>query len=114
MTGSAIGRRWAAVCRPPPHPGVMGTAPSAELLARTDALIAERDRVRDALVSGGYDVGVSQSNFIWLPLGERSAEFASGAAEQGVLLRSYGNDGVRITIGDPHENDAFLKFALQS
>ncbi|MBM7242897.1 histidinol-phosphate transaminase [Rhodococcus fascians] len=87
---------------------------SAELLARTDALIAERDRVRDALVSGGYDVGVSQSNFIWLPLGERSSEFASGAAEQGVLLRSYGNDGVRITIGDPHENDAFLKFALQS
>ncbi|MFI7167870.1 histidinol-phosphate transaminase [Rhodococcoides fascians] len=87
---------------------------SAELLARTDALITERDRVRDALVSGGYDVGVSQSNFIWLPLGERSAEFASGAAEQGVLLRSYGNDGVRITIGDPHENDAFLKFALQS
>lgn len=87
---------------------------SAELLARTDALIAERDRVRDALVSGGYDVGVSQSNFIWLPLGERSGEFASGAAEQGVLLRSYGNDGVRITIGDPHENDAFLKFALQS
>ncbi|MBY4036890.1 histidinol-phosphate transaminase [Rhodococcus fascians] len=86
---------------------------SAELLARTDALIAERDRVRDALVSGGYDVGVSQSNFIWLPLGERSGEFASGAAEQGVLLRSYGNDGVRVTIGDPHENDAFLKFALQ-
>ncbi|TFI43690.1 histidinol-phosphate transaminase [Rhodococcus sp. 1R11] len=87
---------------------------SAELLARTDALIAERDRVRDALVSGGYDVGVSQSNFIWLPLGEHSGEFASGAAEQGVLLRSYGNDGVRVTIGDPHENDAFLKFALQS
>lgn len=87
---------------------------SAELLARTDALIAERDRVRDALVSGGYDVGVSQSNFVWLPLGERSGEFASGAAEQGVLLRSYGNDGVRVTIGDPHENDAFLKFALQS
>ncbi len=87
---------------------------SAELLARTGALIAERDRVRDALVSGGYDVGVSQSNFIWLPLGERSGEFASGAAEQGVLLRSYGNDGVRVTIGDPHENDAFLKFALQS
>jgi histidinol-phosphate aminotransferase len=87
---------------------------SAELLARTDALIAERDRVRDALVSGGYDAGVSQSNFVWLPLGERSGEFAAGAAEQGVLLRSYGNDGVRVTIGDPHENDAFLKFALQS
>ncbi len=87
---------------------------SAELLARTDALIEERDRVRDALVAGGYDVGVSQSNFVWLPLAERSGEFAAAAAEQGVLLRAYGNDGVRVTIGDPHENDAFLKFALQA
>lgn len=86
---------------------------SAELLARTDALIVERDRVRDALVAGGYDVGASQSNFVWLPLAERSGEFAAAAAEQGVLLRAYGNDGVRVTIGDPHENDAFLKFALQ-
>ena len=87
---------------------------SAELLARTDALIEERDRVRDALVAGGYDVGASQSNFVWLPLAERSGEFAAAAAEQGVLLRAYGNDGVRVTIGDPHENDAFLKFALQA
>ena len=87
---------------------------SVELLARTEALITERDRVRDALVAGGYDVGASQSNFVWLPLAERSGEFASAAAEQGVLLRAYGNDGVRVTIGDPHENDAFLKFALQA
>ncbi|KQU52413.1 aminotransferase [Rhodococcus sp. Leaf278] len=87
---------------------------SAELLARTDALIVERDRVRDALVAGGFDVNASQSNFVWLPLAEKSGEFASGAAEHGVLLRAYGNDGVRVTIGDPHENDAFLKFALQS
>ncbi|WP_042938168.1 histidinol-phosphate transaminase [Rhodococcus sp. AW25M09] len=87
---------------------------SAELLARTDALIAERDRVRDALVAGGFDVGPSQSNFVWLPLAERSGEFAAAAAEQGVLLRAYGNDGVRVTIGDPHENDAFLKCALQA
>lgn len=87
---------------------------SAELLARTDALIVERDRVRDALVAGGFDVNASQSNFVWLPLAEKSGKFASAAAEQGLLLRAYGNDGVRVTIGDPHENDAFLKFALQA
>lgn len=87
---------------------------SAELLARTDVLIAERDRVRDALIDGGFEVGISQSNFLWLPLGERSPSFAAEAAENGVLLRAYGNDGVRVTIGDPHENDVFLKFALQS
>ena len=87
---------------------------SAELLARTEALIVERDRVRDALVAGGFDVGPSQSNFVWLPLAESSGEFAARAAERGVLLRAYGNDGVRVTIGDPHENDAFLGCALQA
>ena len=48
LTGSAIGRRWAAVCRPPPHPGVMGTAPSAELLARWNKREAARCRVHPA------------------------------------------------------------------
>lgn len=87
---------------------------SAELLARTDALIAERDRVRTALVAGGFDVAASQTNFLWLPLAAKSGEFTAAAAEQGVLLRAYGDDGVRVTVGDPHENDAFLTFALQS
>ncbi len=82
-----------------------------ELLARTDALVAERERVRNELIALGYDVAHSDSNFVFLPLGERSGSYAEGAAEAGVLLRAYGNDGVRITIGDPHENDAFLKYA---
>lgn len=87
---------------------------SDELLARTDTVIAERERVRDGLIAAGYDVTPSESNFIWLPMAERSPGFAAAAAEAGVILRAYGNDGVRVTIGDPHENDAFLKFALDS
>ncbi len=82
-----------------------------ELLARTDALVIERERVREALIELGYDVAQSDSNFVFLPLGDRSAPFAEGAAEAGVLLRAFTGDGVRITIGDPDENDAFLKYA---
>ncbi len=82
-----------------------------ELLDRTDTLVVERDRVRDALRAAGYQVPPSQSNFIWLPLGERTAEFGEASAEAGVLVRPYGIDGVRVTIGDPHENDLFLEFA---
>ena len=59
----------------------------------------------------GYDVPQSEANFVFMPLGDRSVPFAEGAAEVGVLLRAYGSDGVRITIGDPHENDTFLKYA---
>ncbi|MEU7629832.1 histidinol-phosphate transaminase [Nocardia sp. NPDC049220] len=82
-----------------------------ELLDRTDLLVVERGRVRDALVAAGYRVPQSAANFVWLPLGERSAEFGEASAEAGVLVRPYGTDGVRITIGDPHENELFLGFA---
>ncbi|WP_067696269.1 histidinol-phosphate transaminase [Nocardia jejuensis] len=82
-----------------------------ELLERTDAVVAERDRMRDALIAVGYRVPRSEANFIWLPLGDRSAEYGEASAEAGVLVRPYGTDGVRVTAGDPHENDLFLAFA---
>ncbi|WP_067476443.1 histidinol-phosphate transaminase [Nocardia amamiensis] len=82
-----------------------------ELLDRTDILVAERERMRDALVAAGYPVPPSQANFVWLPLGGRSTEFGEASAAAGVLVRPYGADGVRVTVGDPHENDLFLGFA---
>ncbi|WP_299562892.1 histidinol-phosphate transaminase [uncultured Mycolicibacterium sp.] len=82
-----------------------------ELLARTDAVVAERARVSAALRAAGYALPESQANFVWLPLGERTAGFVDAAAEARLLVRPYGSDGVRVTIGAPHENDAFLAFA---
>ncbi|WP_241383355.1 histidinol-phosphate transaminase [Rhodococcus sp. CH91] len=82
-----------------------------ELLARTEGVVAERERVRSALLDAGYDVPASASNFLWLPLGERSTAFADAAAEAGMVLRNFTGEGTRVTIGDPHENDLFLAFA---
>lgn len=82
-----------------------------ELLARTDAVVAERKRVEEELQALGYDFPPSQANFVWLPLGERTTGFAAAAAEAKVLVRPYGNEGARVTIGAPEENDAFLRFA---
>ena len=82
-----------------------------ELLARTDAVVAERRRVSDELAEQGYTFPPYQANFVWLPLGERTAEFAAAAAEAGVLVRPYGADGARVTVGAREENDAFLRFA---
>ncbi len=90
---------------------IASLAAADELLARTDSVLAERDRVRTGLVDAGYPVPESYANFVWLPLGDRSAAFAEACAEAGVLVRPYADDGVRVTIGDPHENDAFLTFA---
>ncbi|CAM3848824.1 histidinol-phosphate transaminase [Smaragdicoccus niigatensis] len=82
-----------------------------ELLERTNDVVAERERVSAALTDMGYPVAATQANFVYLPLGEASVDFARRSAEAGVIIRPYGTDGVRITIGDPHENDAFLSFA---
>lgn len=90
---------------------VASLAASGELLARTEKVVAERARVRDALIAAGYEVPESNGNFVWLPLGEKSQVYGDASADAGVVVRPYGVDGVRITIGDPHENDAFLAFA---
>ena len=82
-----------------------------ELLARTDALVAERARVAAGLRDAGYTLPASQANFVWLPLGIRTADFVRDAAEARLILRPFAPDGVRITIGAPDENDALLRFA---
>jgi histidinol-phosphate aminotransferase len=84
-----------------------------ELMARTDAVVAERRRVSAELAGLGYTFPPSQANFVWLPLAQRTAEFTHAAAEARVLVRPYGTDGARVTIGAPAENDAFLRFATQ-
>jgi len=82
-----------------------------ELLARTDAVVAERTRVSDALRAAGFTVPPSQANFVWLPLAERTLDFSEQATNARIIVRPYGTDGVRVTIGAPDENDALLQFA---
>src|SRR5579875_3956433 len=83
----------------------------AQLLARVADIAAERDRVHAALIDLGYPVPPSQANFVWLPLGAQTAEFAAGCEERKVIVRPFAGDGVRVTIGTPEENDRFLAAA---
>jgi histidinol-phosphate aminotransferase len=86
---------------------------SDELLARTDVVVAERARVTSALRDAGFTVPPSQANFVWLPLARRTTDFVNSAADNRLLVRPYGQDGVRVTVAAPHENDAFLDFATR-
>ncbi|WP_026423800.1 histidinol-phosphate transaminase [Actinokineospora inagensis] len=83
----------------------------AELLARCGDIVAERGRVRAELVEAGYEVPVSEANFVWLPLGERTAEFNEHCLAHKVVVRAFAGDGARVTIGTPEENDLFLAAA---
>lgn len=83
-----------------------------ELLARTDAVVAERDRVSAALRAAGFTLPPSQANFVWLPLGPRTHDFVEQAANARIIVRPYGTDGVRVTVtAAAEENDALLRFA---
>ncbi|ARG56985.1 histidinol-phosphate transaminase [Mycobacterium kansasii] len=82
-----------------------------ELLARTDAVVAERVRVVAALRDAGFDLPAPQANFVWLPLGARTRDFFERAADARIVVRPMSTDGVRVTIGAPGENDALLRFA---
>jgi histidinol-phosphate aminotransferase len=82
-----------------------------EVRRRCAEVIAERDRVTEALRKLLPDVPSSQANFVWLPLGDRSAAFGAACEARGVIVRPFQPDGVRVTIGTPAENDAFLAAA---
>jgi histidinol-phosphate aminotransferase len=82
-----------------------------EMLARCRGVAAERDRVRAGLLAMGYVVPPSQANFVWLPLGQRTAAFNEHCLEHKVVVRPFPGDGARITIGDPSENEMFLAAA---
>jgi histidinol-phosphate aminotransferase len=82
-----------------------------EVKRRCALVIAERDRVTEALRKLSVDVPTSQANFVWLPLGDRSAAFAATCESRGVIVRAFQPDGVRVTIGTPEENDLFLAAA---
>jgi histidinol-phosphate aminotransferase len=82
-----------------------------DLLARCAEVTVERDRVRAELLAAGYRVPVSQANFVWLPLAADTPGFDAHCLSRGIVVRAFPPDGVRVTIGLPAENDAFLAAA---
>ena len=82
-----------------------------EMRRRVQLVIAERERVAQAVRSLMPEVPPTQANFVWLPLGDRATAFAAACEEGGVIVRPFAGDGVRVTIGTPDENDAFLAVA---
>ncbi|MCX4469695.1 histidinol-phosphate transaminase [Micromonospora sp. NBC_01655] len=86
-------------------------AQTDEVRRRCALVVAERDRVTAALRKFVPDVPSSQANFVWLPLGDGAMEFGRACEARGVIVRPFPGDGVRVTIGTPAENDAFLAAA---
>jgi histidinol-phosphate aminotransferase len=83
-----------------------------EMRRRADLVVAERERAAQAVRSLLPEVPPTQANFVWLPLpGDRATALAAACEAEGVIVRPFAGEGVRVTIGTPEENDTFLAIA---
>lgn len=80
-----------------------------ELRARISVTVAQRQRLVETLQP--YGTPNSQTNFVWIPaqrLPANPAEVTNTLANNGVLVRAF-DDGLRITVTNAGETDAFLE-----
>lgn len=86
-----------------------------EMEERVALVVSERGRLAEALESLGVGVVPSEANFLLVRLGERDAHAVwQGLLAQGVLVRDCSGwprlaGCLRVTVGTPAENDAFLR-----
>ena len=92
---------------------IASLAAEDELLDRVAATVKERDRVRGELLADGWRVPPTEANFVWLALGADTADFAAACETAGVSIRPFGDEGARVSIGEPEANDAFLRVAAE-
>ncbi|WP_240519687.1 histidinol-phosphate transaminase [Amycolatopsis antarctica] len=79
-------------------------------LASVAKLAAERDRVAESLLAMGFTPVPSDANFILFGRFTDARHAWQSYVDQGVLIRDVGIEGhLRVTIGTPEENDAFLE-----
>jgi histidinol-phosphate aminotransferase len=79
-----------------------------ELAERVDALVAERERIIAELRGQGWRIPEPNANFFWLQLGEGTDAMARYFEEEGLSVRVFSGEGIRITIGEREANDLVI------
>jgi histidinol-phosphate aminotransferase len=80
----------------------------AEIARRVADILSERKRVIGALTDAGWKLPDAQANFVYLPIGAATDEIYLGLEQRGVVTRPFSNEGIRVTVSTPEENDRFL------
>jgi histidinol-phosphate aminotransferase len=83
------------------------------LMERVERIVAERARVVSELRSIGWEVPDTEANFVWMPLGEATLDFAAACEQAGVVIRPFAGEGARVTFGEVEANDIFLGVAKE-
>jgi histidinol-phosphate aminotransferase len=87
-----------------------------ELKPLANETITERERVRQAMLDLGMECPPSQTNFVFVDLGDNPTDLFAALYEEGVVIRRMGQFGAsknsyRISIGTIEENDKLIAAA---
>jgi histidinol-phosphate aminotransferase len=84
---------------------------TAHLARSTEQNRRERARLTSSLVALGLKVAESQANFVYVDLGRTARPVYDALLRHGVIVRPFGNlpNGLRVTVGNPNENDRFVR-----
>lgn len=82
-----------------------------ELLERVRAIGQRRDAIAAALRDAGWRVPQAQGNFVWLPTGAETLDAAQSFDEEGVIVRPFAGDGIRISVGEEESVEKVLRIA---
>jgi histidinol-phosphate aminotransferase len=88
-----------------PAAAIAAAALRAPRLADVEETIAERERMRAALIAAGFDCGPTATNFVYLPTDEPLAE---RLVAQGIVVRALPG-AIRVSVRRPSENDILLR-----
>ncbi|ORA32897.1 aminotransferase class I/II-fold pyridoxal phosphate-dependent enzyme [Mycobacterium aquaticum] len=73
-----------------------------------DVVCQGREYLRREAARRGLDTPVSGANFVWFPVGPRTAELQRACVAHGVSVRAFDGEGVRVTVGEREAEDAVL------
>lgn len=80
-----------------------------QVVERVQKIVDERTRVVAALKDAGWDIPQAEGNFVWLPLGDNTAEFVELAQGHALSVRGFAGEGVRVSIGEVDANTRFIE-----
>lgn len=93
--------------------GIASLASEAQLAERVAVIAERRDALWQGLVALGIDVPRPHGNFVWLPLGEHTAAAAELYAENGMVVRAFAPEGLRISVGEHESVEKLLEVSAK-
>ncbi|MFJ6651831.1 histidinol-phosphate transaminase [Microbacterium sp. NPDC091313] len=81
------------------------------LLERVGVIAERRDQLAAGLRDAGWRVPDAQGNFVWLATGEQTDEIVAAFEADGIMVRPFAGEGIRISVGEEEAVEKVLRIA---